>query len=118
MAEARPLRVVTYRGPLTGGLQGGWYDRLECGHVVPYNGANVNRRRCPDCPPGPLEPVLQPSITCPRCGRTSYNLNDIREGYCGNCHDWTSAKPVQIVCDPQLLDYNAKGWWPFDRVPK
>jgi ribosomal protein L37E len=29
------------------------------------------------------------SITCPRCGRTSYNPNDIREGYCGNCHDWT-----------------------------
>ena len=30
-----------------------------------------------------------PSITCPRCGRTSYNPTDIREGYCGNCHDWT-----------------------------
>jgi ribosomal protein L37E len=27
------------------------------------------------------------SITCPRCGMTSYNLNDVREGYCGNCHD-------------------------------
>jgi ribosomal protein L37E len=31
-----------------------------------------------------------PSITCPQCGRTSYNANDIREGYCGNCNDWTS----------------------------
>ena len=31
----------------------------------------------------------QPSITCPRCGRTSYNPNDVREGYCGHCHDWT-----------------------------
>jgi ribosomal protein L37E len=30
------------------------------------------------------------SITCPVCGRTSYNPNDIKEGYCGNCHDWTS----------------------------
>jgi hypothetical protein len=30
-----------------------------------------------------------PSITCPRCGMTSYSENDIREGYCGNCHDWT-----------------------------
>lgn len=69
--------------------------------------------------PSVLQPsVLQPSITCPRCGRTSYNPNDIREGYCGNCHDWTSAKAVEIVFDPQLLDYNAKGWWPFDRVPK
>lgn len=28
-------------------------------------------------------------FTCPRCGRTSHNPNDIREGYCGNCHDWT-----------------------------
>lgn len=29
------------------------------------------------------------SITCPRCSRTSYNPNDVREGYCGNCHDYT-----------------------------
>lgn len=27
-----------------------------------------------------------PTYTCPRCGMTSYNLNDIREKYCGNCH--------------------------------
>ena len=32
------------------------------------------------------------SFTCPRCGMTSYNPNDIREGYCGNCHDWTSPR--------------------------
>jgi len=25
-------------------------------------------------------------ITCPRCGMTSYNPNDIRERYCGACH--------------------------------
>lgn len=30
------------------------------------------------------------SITCPVCHRTSYNPNDVREGYCGACHDWTS----------------------------
>lgn len=29
------------------------------------------------------------SITCPRCGMTSHNANDVREGYCGRCHDWT-----------------------------
>ena len=29
------------------------------------------------------------SFACPRCGMTSYNPNDVREGYCGNCHDWT-----------------------------
>lgn len=36
-------------------------------------------------------------FTCPVCGRTSHNPNDVREGYCGNCHDWTGtparAKP-------------------------
>lgn len=30
-----------------------------------------------------------PSITCPRCGFTSYHPKDIAEGYCGQCHDWT-----------------------------
>jgi ribosomal protein L37E len=29
------------------------------------------------------------TFTCPRCGRTSHNPNDAREGYCGACHDWT-----------------------------
>lgn len=29
------------------------------------------------------------SITCPRCGTTSYNPTDVIEGYCGNCHDRT-----------------------------
>lgn len=27
----------------------------------------------------------EPSITCPRCGRTSYNPTDIEERYCGAC---------------------------------
>jgi hypothetical protein len=26
------------------------------------------------------------SYTCPRCGRTSHNPNDVRERYCGACH--------------------------------
>ena len=39
----------------------------------------------------------QPSITCPVCGMTSYNPNDIREGYCGNCHDWTSERSPNEV---------------------
>lgn len=30
------------------------------------------------------------SITCPECHRTSWNPNDVKEGYCGNCHWWTS----------------------------
>lgn len=39
-----------------------------------------------------MGPDGQLEITCPKCGRTSYNPMDIAEGYCGNCHDWTSAR--------------------------
>ncbi len=28
----------------------------------------------------------RPSITCPICHRVSYNLNDIAQRYCGQCH--------------------------------
>jgi hypothetical protein len=31
----------------------------------------------------------QPSFTCPVCGTVSYSLDDVREGYCGNCHAFT-----------------------------
>jgi ribosomal protein S27AE len=32
---------------------------------------------------------VAPSITCPVCGSTSYNPNDIEQRYCGNCHAFT-----------------------------
>lgn len=32
------------------------------------------------------------SITCGTCGLTSHNPNDVREGYCGNCNDWTNGR--------------------------
>jgi hypothetical protein len=41
--------------------------------------------------PAPSAPV---SITCPECGKTSHHPQDIEQGYCGNCHWWTS--------DPEL----------------
>ena len=28
------------------------------------------------------------SITCPSCGKTSYNPGDIQNRYCGNCHEF------------------------------
>jgi ribosomal protein S27AE len=37
------------------------------------------------------------SITCPVCGMTSHNENDVREGYCGKCHGWTSG-PLRMAC--------------------
>jgi hypothetical protein len=33
------------------------------------------------------------SITCLRCGKTSYNHNDVRERYCGSCHTWIGDDP-------------------------
>jgi hypothetical protein len=40
-------------------------------------------------PGRPRTDRAEPFFTCPACGMTSYNPNDVREGYCGNCHDWT-----------------------------
>jgi hypothetical protein len=39
------------------------------------------------------------SFTCPKCGMTSFNPNDLREGYCGNCHDWTAPRHTEPVID-------------------
>lgn len=47
------------------------------------------------------DPLETSSITCPHCGWTSYNKNDIREGYCGNCHWWTG---VPELYAPWLAD--------------
>jgi len=30
------------------------------------------------------------SITCPYCGKTSHHPQDVENGYCGNCHDFTT----------------------------
>jgi hypothetical protein len=34
------------------------------------------------------------TFTCPRCGMTSAHPEDVRQGYCGNCHDWTGDVPA------------------------
>jgi ribosomal protein L37E len=57
------------------------------------------------------------SITCPRCGQTSHNPDDVREGYCGVCHDWTSGKRVRWrvwVDGPNLV---ADDWVPKTDPP-
>ena len=49
----------------------------------------------PEIPAGPPYTHVvtdAPSITCPRCGMTSFNENDVEQGYCGNCHDWTTPR--------------------------
>lgn len=35
--------------------------------------------------------MVERGFTCPVCGRTSWNVNDVREGWCNNCHGATGA---------------------------
>lgn len=46
------------------------------------------------------------SITCKRCGKTSFNMNDVEHHYCGYCH----------VCHDDLWP-PARQWW-IDHPPK
>jgi len=39
------------------------------------------------------DPLVGKVIICPRCGTPSANTGDIREGYCGFCHAWTTPRP-------------------------
>lgn len=39
--------------------------------------------------------AMTSSITCPKCGMTSRNPHDVREGYCANCHDYTSGSSAE-----------------------
>lgn len=48
--------------------------------------------RVHDAEPASIARQAAPSITCPRCGRTSYNPNDVREQWCGNCSDYHPGK--------------------------
>ncbi len=54
-----------------------------------------------------------PSITCPVCGRTSHNPNDVREGFCGACHAWTGAAEHMVHSVPfeieQDMYYDRQG---------
>jgi hypothetical protein len=45
-------------------------------------------------------PDATASVRCPRCGLTSHHPDDVRQGYCGHCHDWTS-EPRHL---PELRD--------------
>lgn len=47
----------------------------------------------------------QPTITCPRCGRTSYSEGDIQQKYCGFCHWWTSDSQLgrpEVIAQAEL----------------
>lgn len=40
------------------------------------------------------------SITCPRCGATSWHPKDITEGYCAACHDFTQEPLLDDAVTP------------------
>jgi hypothetical protein len=44
------------------------------------------------------------SYTCPRCGMTSYNENDERYSYCGNCHAFTQPDLITGIEDPDVRE--------------
>jgi hypothetical protein len=37
------------------------------------------------------------TLTCPRCLRISHNPNDVRERYCGACHEFLPSGPVHLL---------------------
>ncbi len=42
---------------------------------------------------------MSDSITCPRCGMTSHNVNDVLNLYCGNCHIFLGEHPDPADAD-------------------
>lgn len=56
--------------------------------------------------------MTEPSITCPRCGSTSYHPEDIRQGYCGRCNWWTSDPTLGQVEEWSAPRGPERGsWW-------
>ena len=53
------------------------------------------------------------SITCPICGKTSYNPNDVEQRYCANCHafwgDLAEGTRVERVRPEDLSAFEAGG---------
>lgn len=45
------------------------------------------------------------SFTCPVCGATSYNPNDVANGYCGACHDFTGTCRYFLLCEKAAEGY-------------
>lgn len=40
--------------------------------------------------------AIEPSITCRKCGMTSYHPDDIRYKWCGKCHTWNTSEEVTM----------------------
>ena len=62
-------------------------------------------------------------IKCRKCGLTSWNENDVRALYCGNCHKFHEANPMAffdwgvftIIIVPIVVTLVYQGWkWPYE----
>ena len=56
----------------------------------------------------------RPSFACPRCQAVSYNPNDIRERYCGRCHQF--ADDASPALDMGHNPVSRVRWVPVDKV--
>lgn len=68
-----------------------------------------------------MEKAKQPSITCPKCGWTSYNASDIKYRYCGNCHQYHEFLFVEEgdgqKMDNRIMKY-AEEYYSLDQIQK
>lgn len=87
-----------------------------CGSLVtmePYDVGSGPEMSCPACewcwgadgqPLEPLEPAADvvERFACPRCGKTSSHPEDVKQGYCGRCHEWTAEQAAVTAALAQV----------------
>lgn len=54
----------------------------------------------PGCPRCEQTEGMPRSITCPKCQQTSWHPEDVWQGYCGACHDFTSPPFIRHAATP------------------
>lgn len=50
------------------------------------------------------------SFSCPRCGAESHHPDDVENGYCGSCRDYTGGKDSRIAFQEFLRTGRIPGW--------
>ncbi len=64
--------------------------------------------------------MSEKSITCPKCGKISYNENDIKNRYCGQCHKFhvtvrnLDFERVMYEVLEKFVSMNAQ--WAFEKI--
>ncbi len=52
--------------------------------------------------------MTEPSITCPKCLRTSYNINDVKHQYCGACHEFHDVIRAEFIMNNKTIQVTKK----------